>query len=131
MVKISKTKHVTKTGVVKNNPSKKSKEDRMIAEVKSFMEKLSKDVGEEPMLSIYKENGKIYFSTDGFLCTNVADPSRSELPYLMREAWEEFGKKGPMPKVDAWRYRNEVDRILKKYGYSSDNYDSCTFYAYK
>jgi len=177
MVKISKTKHVTKHGVVKKNPIRKSIQtmdgpayfiktevedkygcwndnytissgyyvihdgkkhhvykidignDAMITEVSAYLTKVAMDMGEEPMFKIFKEGNKIVLSTDGFLCTDVADPSRSEMPYIIQEAAREFGAK--MKPYDIWQYRTQLNKILKKYGYEAENYDSCMLHIYK
>ena len=124
-MKIHGDKHITRKGVIKNNP-KKSKENIMISDVSNFLNKICKKMGVECLFKFYKEKDKIFLSTDGFLCTDLSDPYRSEIPYLLKE---DFG--GEKIHYNSYMYREEFDKILKKYGYGSENYDSCTIVIFK
>ena len=85
----------------------------MIKKIKGFVNKLSRKYGEKMMYRIDKfSNTEIRLATDGLLYTLIFDPSQSEMPYLMKEAAEEFGVEAP--KVDVWKEQTNLSILCSK-----------------
>jgi hypothetical protein len=104
----------------------------MAKKINVFLNKVAKDYGVEKSFVVDTETEKKNFievRTDGFFYENVYDPSYSEIPYLMKEASEEFGFKPP--KIDPYRIQNKFVAMLRKNGWNFELYGEGIITIYK
>lgn len=106
---------------------------KMADEVEKFVKELKKRYGDdddnfvvdrdaEPIIKNtgVKKSNYLQLRTDGLVYEQLYDPSTSEMPYLVKEANEEFNMNVPIP--NAYKDQETFSQFLKKHGWSFELY---------
>ena len=115
------------------NSPKHLPKGKMMEEIKVFMADLSKKIDNDDYMVTWDEDRKlISLSTDSTMYETLFDPSSSDMPYLLEEAFNENNvPKGKRFKVDVYTHQEEFRKFLEERGWNYELYGGGIIHIYK
>jgi hypothetical protein len=92
--------------------------NEMMIIIKNYLKKLKTQFDASAYVVEKDNENTIEIRTDGLMYDLIYNPSMSEMPYLMKEAAEEFNVK--LPVYDAYQYQNKLFAMVESHGWNPE-----------